>query len=440
MRLSVFFGTDKIGSLDMALNEPFYGFTYDSRYLASPQAIPISLSLPLTEARFSGAQTQPYFEGLLPEGEARDAIARRLKISRNSSVKLLRALGRDCAGDISIIEERAGAEQKYIPAPENDMHRYIPLEGGLFRIAENPYEEIVRIQEETRLSLAGGQEKIALYHKQGAPVEEGWYIPMPGLPSTHIIKPGLLEAHYPNLTLNEFLCLRAAAACGIEAVDADILFPANPILIIQRYDRLFRSAAVDGLNKVSRIHQEDCCQACGIKSDMKYEHDGGPGFMSIRNLLVKHSRLPIEDIAMLVRLGIFNYLIGNCDAHAKNFSLLHSADGTVSLAPFYDLISTTVYDGHFGSKLSRNMGMRVGKHENIDKVKPEDFDIFAKEVRLRLRQVLNIGEELIQTLPFAFGTAGLAAENKGFLSAAPMVERILNDCNKRAKTLTPKNS
>ena len=105
MTLSVFCGATKIGSLDMRANEPFLGFTYDSEYLAMPTARPISISLPLSESRFSGDQARPYFEGLLPEGEARNAIARRLGVPRTSSVKLLKALGCDCAGDVSVIED-----------------------------------------------------------------------------------------------------------------------------------------------------------------------------------------------------------------------------------------------------------------------------------------------------------------------------------------------
>ena len=90
MKLNVFRGLVKVGSLDILANEPFYGFTYNSEYLVSPSALPLSLSLPLTQSRYNGIEAQPYFEGLLPEGEARGAIARRLGISRRSSAKLLR--------------------------------------------------------------------------------------------------------------------------------------------------------------------------------------------------------------------------------------------------------------------------------------------------------------------------------------------------------------
>jgi len=435
MKLNVFRGKSKVGSLDISANEPFYGFTYDSEYLASPSALPLSLSLPLTQSRYHGTEAQPYFEGLLPEGEARDAIARRLGISRRSSIKLLRALGRDCAGDISILDETDDPPFGFSKRQENDQNMYLPLEGGILRIAENPHEEIPRLQENMRLSLAGGQGKIALYHDDMKRVSQGWHIPLYGLPSTHIIKPGLLEAHYPHLTLNEFLCLRAASECGIPAVDVDLLYPGKPVLFVRRYDRMISDRIINGLKAVHRVHQEDCCQACGVKSELKYEHDGGPGFKQVRDLLVKHARLPFEDIETLVKWGMYNYLIGNCDAHSKNLSLLHNMDGSVSLAPIYDLISTTIYDGRFGSKLSRNMGMKIGIHENIDKVSAEDFNIFARDVHVRLQQVASLGKELIREIPLAFNSAVLAAESAGFSAAEDVAVRITSGCEQRARIL-----
>ena len=435
MKLNVFFGAVKAGTLDIAANEPFYGFTYDVEYIASPKALPLSLSLPISESRYPGIMARPYFEGLLPEGEARIAIARRLGIPQTSSAKLLRALGRDCVGDISIIEEGDRIESNSSHEYVNEMQTHYPLNEGILKIAEHPHEEITRLQEDMRLSLAGGQKKIALYHKRGDSLLEGWYVPALGLPTTHIVKPGILEAHYPQITVNEFLCLRAASACGIPTVEADILFPETPVIVIRRYDRIMGKILANGFHAVSRIHQEDCCQACGIRSDMKYEHDGGPGFKSVRDLMAKHCKRPFDDIAMLVKWGIFNYLIGNCDAHAKNLSLLHNPDGTVSIAPAYDMISTTIYDGRFGSKLSRNLGMRIGMHENIDKVVKDDFAIFARDVHIRHQQIKYFGEELMQKLPEAFDAASLAAERAGFVNAREIAKRIISGCNQRVMVL-----
>ena len=139
MKLFVFRGARKVGVLDIEANESFFGFTYDNDYLASSEALPLSVSLPLAETRYPGNRAQAYFEGLLPEGEARDAIARRLGIPRKSSVKLLAALGRDCAGDVTIINENE------IPKTDPGLGRdksmqYLRFdEGGISRIAGNPH-------------------------------------------------------------------------------------------------------------------------------------------------------------------------------------------------------------------------------------------------------------------------------------------------------------
>jgi len=110
-------------------------------------------------------------------------------------------------------------------------------------------------------------------------------------------------------------------------------------------------------------------------------------------------------------------------------------DGTVSLAPIYDLISTTIYDGRFGSKLSRNMGMRIGFHENIDKVNAADFNIYARDVHVRLQQVVSFGKELMSKIPPAFKSAVLAAEDAGFSAADEVAGYIINGCEKRARVL-----
>jgi len=426
MGLNVYRNNKKVGLLDIEANEPFYGFTYDSEYLAIETAQPLSLSLPLTESRHSGSVAEPYFEGLLPEGDARDIISQRLGIPTGSSVKLLKALGRDCAGDIVIIDE----DEKLVYDYFNNQ-QYIFLSGGIKKIAQKPREEVPRLQEDMRLSLAGAQEKIALYHDPENDIKDGWYVPSQGAPSTHIIKPGLREAFYPSVTLNEFLCMRTAKNCGIQTANVYLLYPKTPVIIIQRYDRTIDENVVNGFKTVTRIHQEDFCQATGIKSSLKYEQDGGPGFRQIRDLLSMYAKRPFEDVLTVVKLAVFNYLIGNCDAHAKNFSLLYNDDGSISLAPAYDLISSTIYDGRFGSKLSRGMAMRIGMHENIDKINSEDFVIFARDISVRLQQIKIIGNELIEKLPTAFSQAVTEAEKIGFSDAEMIMERILTETGKR---------
>ena len=425
MKLVVYSGNSRAGILDMADGEPFYGFTYDAEYLSAGLP-PLSLSLPLQEARFAGEQSLPFFEGLLPEGDVRASVARQLGISEHSPAKLLRALGKDCAGDISVLEE----DDPYQPPERSE---YAPIENALGRIAGNPYGEISRLRSGNRLSLAGGQEKIALYHDNRAELDEGWFVPLGGSPSTHIIKPQVNDA-YPNLTCNEYFCMTLAKGVGLNVADAALLPFERPLLIVRRFDReLEEKISEAGLAVYKRLKQEDFCQALGFPSSKKYEMDGGPSVPDMCNLLLGHSARFLRDRENMLKTVIFNYLIGNCDAHAKNYSMMIGRSGAIVLAPAYDLVSTTVYDGSFGAALSRGMGMRIGEHANIDKVTADDFALLATEVVVAEDYLFEMATRLSRAIETCFDdVAGQLADCAGG-NVSKLVERIGDGIEKRAR-------
>ncbi|MGH7881555.1 MAG: HipA domain-containing protein, partial [Candidatus Dormibacteraceae bacterium] len=106
---------------------------------------------------------------------------------------------------------------------------------------------------------------------------------------------------------------------------------------------------------IQRLHQEDFCQALGIPARLKYESDGGPGMAAMLGLIRRHSTDVAADTDAFIERIAFNYLIGNADAHAKNFSLLYTSMG-VRLAPAYDLLSTAIYP-----RLSKNMATTINR-------------------------------------------------------------------------------
>lgn len=113
-----------------------------------------------------------------------------------------------------------------------------------------------------------------------------------------------------------------------------------------RYDRFFPAAPkrISGLPSPQRLHQEDFAQALGIPASMKYEKEPRGYLREMFALLRRASGDPITDQLRLWDLLVFNWLLGNTDAHVKNFSLLYSADlRRVRLAPAYDLVSTAAY-------------------------------------------------------------------------------------------------
>jgi serine/threonine-protein kinase HipA len=182
-----------------------------------------------------------------------------------------------------------------------------------------------------RVSLAGVQEKLLLTRMPGGK----WGRPVDGTPSTHILKPEI--ARFPNTVENEAFCMRLAKNLGLSAASVETtLVNGRKLIIVQRYDRVIHQ---DG--SVQRLHQEDFCQATGVLPDKKYQEDGGPSLTRIAGIL--QAVAPAADIEALLRAVVLNVLIGNGDAHAKNFSLLHHPSGALGLAPLYDLMSTLYY-------------------------------------------------------------------------------------------------
>lgn len=154
--------------------------------------------------------------------------------------------------------------------------------------------------------------------------------------------------------------------------------------MVKRYDRV---NAEDG---IKRLHQEDFCQALGVNRIHKYEENRGPGFAACGQLLL---RPEVVDAAGarddIIRCALFNYLIGNCDAHAKNFSLIYDKNAGIHLAPFYDLVSTRAYPN-----LSSRFAMSIGKTWEYDEINKASWKRFAKSLSVRDKLVFNLMEEL----------------------------------------------
>lgn len=205
-------------------------FSYDPGYLADPDARAVSCSLPLRNEAYSESTLAPYFDGLLPEGAARRAIAAQLGIEPDNYLLLLLRCGLETIGDVAITNGEA-------PNPRGSYRR---LSGFDLRALFSAMEELAESNSEARLSLAGTQGKAGLAHMPGAPMDEGWLQPLDGAASTHILKTGSL----PDIPLLEYLCMKAAAACGIAVAPVHLLDFGRPVLCVERYDRRDRKSVV----------------------------------------------------------------------------------------------------------------------------------------------------------------------------------------------------
>ena len=365
-------------------------FTYCPDYLDDPHAFQLSFSLPLREEPFSETAFRPYFEGLLPEGLPRKAKAARLGIRESDYLSMLGLSGFDCIGDVAVG-----------PANESPNETRPKLEGIDLQdlinrlLRERPIEEI---SDEIRLSLAGTQDKIGLYHDDTQDLDHGWFMPVGGASSTHILKAESLN----GLSCLEALCMSAAEACGIHCAPTGMPHQTDALICSKRYDRFDA-----GEGKVTRLHQEDFCQALGIPSSEKYLQLKPSTLSAMGTFIRDNLTQPLDALSQLMRLACFNYAIGNCDNHLKNFSLLYSENGAaITLAPTYDLVSTT-----FFPRFSTRMGIHLGQTADIGDVESADI--------VSAGQQLGIGKQTMQRI------AGDLAS-----SLLPAIEKAASDLEK----------
>jgi serine/threonine-protein kinase HipA len=359
--------------LDVYLHEQLVGhliqdeggqmsFEYLESWLAQPEATALSQSLSLRKERFSAKECRGFFGGILPEEGKREIIARNLGISARNDYAMLEQIGGECAGAVT-----------FLPAgqvlPKRDYH-YRKLDAkdlaGILR--ELPKRPLLAGEKGIRLSLAGAQDKVAV-RIEGEEVS----LPLGGAPSTHILKPAV--ERFAGVVFNEALCMTLAGHMNLPAAKVETRKVEDvEYLQVERYDR--KHVTIDGAPDVDRLHQEDFCQAQNIVSELKYQKEGGPSFKHCFTLLRNVSTAPVIDLANLLDAAIFNYLIGNNDAHGKNFSLLYP-DKEIRLAPLYDAISTIYYP-----ELNSDMAMQIGREYSSDKVTPRDFEQLAGDAGL----------------------------------------------------------
>ncbi len=341
--LDVYFHDQCVGDLQQADTGQLF-FQYREAYLEEPSAAAVSLSLPLQLEAFGNVQAKPFFSGLLPDEMVRQRLARYLGVSEKNPFSLLEVIGGECAGALALYPS---GEQP----PEPSERDIVTMDDGQLKelLALLKRRPLMAGDDNVRLSLAGAQDKIAVGFKDNAV-----QLVCGASPTTHILKP--IIDHVEDSAHNEVFCLRLAQKVKIEAPDALIGWvDGTPYFLIERYDR----KNVNG--EVKRLHQEDFCQALGIAPEMKYEREGGPSVLACLELVQRFSSKPARDRLALLRRVLFNYIIGNADAHGKNFSLLYR-QAKPDLSPAYDLLCTEIYPD-----LTQKMAMKIG-----GRYKPDD--------------------------------------------------------------------
>lgn len=313
-------------------------FNYVKEYVDNLNSNSISVSMPLGYNPYEGNVPKAFFSGLLPDDIVRNRLARHLGLSEKNSFALLEAVGGECAGALAFYQEGdKPPELKNEDVEELDEQQ---LKEILDLLKRRP---LMAGGDNIRLSLAGAQDKIAV-----GLINNNIALVSGSTPTTHILKP-LIEGINDSVH-NEIFCMRLAKLMKINVPNVEIRCSKNsPYFLIERYDRVR-----DQNGNIKRLHQEDFCQALGVSPELKYQREGGPDVQQCLNLLQNYTYQPATDRIAFIRRLIFNYLVGNSDAHGKNYSLLYK-NNIPSLSPAYDLFCTAVYP-----ELSSKMAMKIG--------------------------------------------------------------------------------
>lgn len=365
-------------------------FEYAPAWREQPDAVSLSPSLPLSQPVHEGDSVLTYFENLLPEGNLRHQLE--LRHHTTTVFGLLNAIGGDTASGFTLLSSDES------PAlPHYRSTNWAMVTEHLQR--RTPSSLFSQQDDEPRISLAGAQNKLLLMVMP----DRSPAIPEGSAPSSHILKPDIqgLKGVWAT-ALNETFCMQLAAALGLGAAEASYQ-PDTRACLVRRYDRI-----TDAQGNLQRLHQLDFCQLAGTPSTIKYESDGGPGLIRCRELLQEQGA-PAKDMQRLIGWLFFNLLIGNNDSHAKNLAILYTADGP-RLAPFYDLMSTTLYSG-----LSSRFAMSISGEDRPGHIERSHLEALARALRFQPRYFLKQGLELAERMPVAI--------EHTLASLSPMVQK-----------------
>ncbi|MDP8246797.1 MAG: type II toxin-antitoxin system HipA family toxin [Candidatus Tritonobacter lacicola] len=402
-RLTVYLNGKRVGSLEQD-ESGLMQFCYDEVWLIQPNAMPLSRSLPLQSEVFRGKKARPFFAGILPDEDPRKKVAAILGISERNDFAMLERIGGECAGAVSLLPEGTAP-----PYPEDTRMRELSEIELQDVVAELPRRPLMVGKEGVRLSLAGAQDKLPVVVHDAKIC-----LPLGDTPSSHILKPE--PDRFPGLVANEILCMKLASAVGLNVPPVEYrLVGEKACILIRRYDRLI---GTDGT--ITRLHQEDFCQALGFPPERKYQEEGGPLLRDCISLLREWSTAPVVDIRDFIDALIFNVVIGNADAHGKNYSILYRG-GERRLSPFYDLVCTLAWP-----ELSKNLAMKIGGSKSLDTLTIDNWEKMAQETRLGWPMIRERISELCQIILEELAAVGTPFE-KGDAAMTEQLQKTIAD-------------
>ncbi len=409
-------GKRLVGRIDYEI-EQSATFSYDEHYVKKAQAaseLGISERLPLDDRPYESEEIAPFFKGLLPEGDVLDELSRMYQIPKSDYLSLIEQLGRESIGALTFVSDG-------FDIGEYDAECSPLGKGTVKELSSFPVRAAAIAASETRLSLSGAQSKVAWLLPEGVDARtvspESWRVPKGAASSTHIVK--LSRKGEEDIAVNELACSMLADACGIETAPVTLLAGIPGAIAVERYDRIWIDE--DGDRRILRLHQEDFCQAMGLSPYFKYQPESTECsyLCMIADLLDAASDNPLADKREFAKRLVFNFIVGNSDAHLKNSALLYDRTWTGrKLAPLYDVtcIPLTGY--------STKMAFDIGVHRELREIDERDLLSIPLDLDIPLDVFDNAVSEVIHALE---ALAIEVAEGP----VGPMIERILENARPR---------
>jgi serine/threonine-protein kinase HipA len=392
----------RVATLDYEPLNDRWSLDYDDDWVRTPEAFPLSPPLPLELPAdgYAVGAVKRFVENLLPEGRALDITATMYHVSKTNIFALINELGKETTGAF-----RFWPPDQLPPTVPAQPPREVTRDELNQRLNERDAIPLAVWDGKVRMSIAGVQDKLMVYLDR--PLDDGghMFLVEPPLASTHILKPEPDRTVTPHLVANEHFCMSLARRMGLPAADVSIYRTPRPVLVVRRFDRVLIGQPEAPV--VERLHVIDACQASDLPSAYKYERNFGNG-EAVRNIregvsfevLFDRVDQTINKAAarlMMLRWALFQFLIGNSDAHGKNFSFFVHRQG-LEPAPWYDLVSVVQYPG-----IDHELAMAFGDAFSLDEVGAFQLADFAKRCgvdrRLLKREALRLAKLATEHAP-----------------------------------------
>ncbi len=322
--LAVIANEQRVGTLRE--NHDIWELEYTAEWCASPDGFDLSPALPRSEPLHRDGSTvrpvQWYFDNLLPEEALRIVFAKEARIPAEDAFGLLDYFGAESAGALVLVDPARPVSVEHGLQP-------LSLEALSQRIHNLPTVSLTH-DAPKKMSLAGAQHKLLVVLREGQ-----LYEPLPGTPSTHILKPNHVGEDYPASVVNEYFTMRLARALGLPVPRVKRMYAPQPIYLVERFDRRLAGDSAD----VKRLHVIDTCQLLNKARNFKYTS----ATLDTLAQAIERCRSKAAARLQLYRWIVFNVLAGNGDNHLKNISFMVDSSG-INIAPAYDLLCTAVYD------------------------------------------------------------------------------------------------